>query len=167
LNNHVFKTLHCTAITLALIFTAGHIGTLFCHDAQADLSVDIANTVVSATEEGQMNPTVPELSSDPAARGRICTGATGEIQGLNCIPAEIARKARGACRGEGQDIDGKDIGTGGRCCPGLTAIPSSQPDDGGCTNSAPPSILVCTYCGDGICGQGENRCNCPTDCASQ
>jgi eight-cysteine-cluster-containing protein len=23
---------------------------------------------------------------------------------------------------------------------------------------------VCTKCGDGICGKGENKCNCPEDC---
>lgn len=23
---------------------------------------------------------------------------------------------------------------------------------------------VCTYCGNGVCGDGENWCNCPKDC---
>lgn len=155
------------AISLILIFATDYIGMAFYHSAQADSLVGTTNAVVSATEEGQMNSVVSESPSEPALRGRICTGAAGEIQGSNCIPAGLARKAHDACHSEGQDIDGKDIGAGARCCPGLTAISSSQPDNGKCVNFAPPSILICTHCGDGVCGQGENPCNCPSDCPSQ
>lgn len=150
MNNHVVKTLHRAATSLVLIFTFGCSEMLFYHDTQA---------------EGEVNSALPESPADPAARGRICTGAPGEIQGSNCIPAEMVRKARDTCRGEGQDIDGKDMGLGLKCCQGLTAIPLSQSSNEECINSAPPSILVCTRCGDRVCGQGENRCNCPTDCA--
>ena len=55
------------------------------------------------------------------------------------------------------------------CCLGLT------PDDGylkpDAQGNCPPSIPLplpaketCIKCGDGICGAGENKCNCPQDC---
>lgn len=49
-----------------------------------------------------------------------------------------------------------------RCCQGLAAItyPSSNPP---C--SASESIYFSCYkCGDGKCGNGETKCNCPSDC---
>ncbi len=59
----------------------------------------------------------------------------------------------------------KQIYLGGPdCCPGLTAIGSYQIDETGC------HLLlggqVCAYCPNGVCGLGENYCNCPEDCPS-
>jgi hypothetical protein len=61
-----------------------------------------------------------------------------------------------------------------RCCEGLvrleayreSANPSLQLEDlpRGCEPAGPPDIKVCARCGDGICGPGENRCNCVADC---
>ncbi|MFC2162948.1 hypothetical protein ACFLRF_04645 [Candidatus Altiarchaeota archaeon] len=49
------------------------------------------------------------------------------------------------------------------CCPGLTGIGCDSPGAGGecdpCTGA-----IICTYCGNGDCGAGENICNCPADC---
>jgi len=44
------------------------------------------------------------------------------------------------------------------CCPGLKWIPRvcGQALDGG---------SICAKCGDGRCGTGENKCNCPSDCS--
>ncbi|MET0404189.1 MAG: hypothetical protein ABW123_17385 [Cystobacter sp.] len=51
------------------------------------------------------------------------------------------------------------------CCPGLTRLESYE------ASSVPRQCLlskggryVCTHCGDGQCREGENTCNCPTDC---
>jgi|GEM_PF-3112179 len=55
------------------------------------------------------------------------------------------------------------------CCSGLTAVNriGFNPALGGngCewTNSS-SWTYVCTYCGNGVCGAGENQCNCPQDC---
>lgn len=27
-----------------------------------------------------------------------------------------------------------------------------------------PGRFICSYCGNGVCGLGENQCNCPADC---
>jgi hypothetical protein len=92
-------------------------------------------------------------------------GDPGEVQGVNCIPAALlADQSRAACRGEGQDIEGKAMGMGVRCCQGLAAIASASLEHTEC-QPAPPSVLVCVRCGDGVCGKGENRCNCAEDCA--
>lgn len=107
----------------------------------------------------------PSQANANASHGRICTGVAGEVQGMNCIPANLAPENQRACRGEGQDRDAKDLSQ--PCCPGLRAISSAQPlANGRCESSAPPSVQVCTRCGDNVCGVGENTCNCAQDCHS-
>ncbi|MDD5309121.1 MAG: hypothetical protein PHU25_17550 [Deltaproteobacteria bacterium] len=50
------------------------------------------------------------------------------------------------------------------CCPGLTPIGCTSPEsDGGICDSC-SGAQPCTRCGNGHCGVGENRCNCPADC---
>ena len=61
-----------------------------------------------------------------------------------------------------------------KCCAGLSAISvfaacsdAIQSSSGISSASIKiPSygVSVCTKCGDGICGLGENKCNCPADC---
>lgn len=78
----------------------------------------------------------------------------------------------GSCRGEGESFEGKVICA--HCCEGLQRIAplvvgeadplgadSANPT---CVWAAPVSVIVCARCGDGICGKGENRCNCSVDC---
>ncbi|MCX6791304.1 MAG: hypothetical protein NTV62_03930, partial [Candidatus Gribaldobacteria bacterium] len=59
------------------------------------------------------------------------------------------------------------------CCPGLRfiSVPEAwrNPDGSADSTCNPfkftvPSSVVCTYCGNGVCGTGENSCNCPSDC---
>ena len=45
--------------------------------------------------------------------------------------------------------------------------PVDAPDSDGGTCSTPFNLdptRICTRCGNGQCGAGENRCNCPADC---
>ena len=66
-----------------------------------------------------------------------------------------------ACVGEGDSY--AVVPPHMECCPGLTAIGCSAPDAGGvCVECV--GAMYCTYCGDGVCGLGENKCNCPVDC---
>ena len=52
-----------------------------------------------------------------------------------------------------------------RCCNGLVFIDIAYPGDGGsCQYPAPPSAMLCAFCGDGVCNPPENRCNCGADC---
>jgi len=50
------------------------------------------------------------------------------------------------------------------CCD-LPAIPNTKVIDGQCSVPVPDGSQICANCGDGSCGVGENRCNCPKDCA--
>lgn len=66
------------------------------------------------------------------------------------------------CVSAGGEIEGKVIC--GLCCPGLTRGSHDIEMKGACVRVGPVSIGVCIACGDGKCGSGENRCNCPADC---
>jgi lysophospholipase L1-like esterase len=48
------------------------------------------------------------------------------------------------------------------CCLGLVPIPCDEPAGPLCEMCTGASI--CTNCGNGVCGLGENVCNCPEDC---
>jgi hypothetical protein len=97
------------------------------------------------------------------ALDKVCTGAAGEVPGETCMPETAIVKKTGPCRQEGESFEGKTLGEA--CCPGLTPIDSTYPSpQAKCMRSAPPSVMVCTQCGNKICGKGENWCNCPADC---
>jgi hypothetical protein len=75
------------------------------------------------------------------------------------------------CAGEGQTAGGGLVpyGTVGlKCCAGLTPMDQNigVKADGACGNVGADMSPICTKCGNGVCGQGENKCNCPADCKS-
>jgi hypothetical protein len=65
------------------------------------------------------------------------------------------------CTEEGHELFAKQLGAA--CCQGLTRLEATEPTATGCSE-VPPDLFICTRCGDGHCGPGENRCNCPDDC---
>jgi len=48
------------------------------------------------------------------------------------------------------------------CCSGLNEIKLDFENNGTCQKIM--DGFICTKCGDGVCGTGENKCNCPQDC---
>ncbi|MFA6376140.1 MAG: hypothetical protein WCX69_01930 [Candidatus Paceibacterota bacterium] len=64
-----------------------------------------------------------------------------------------------ACSKEGQIIDGQDPA----CCSGLTSV-SGCNASGDCPYG---DKSICAYCGNGVCGLGENKYNCGQDCTSK
>ncbi len=65
------------------------------------------------------------------------------------------------CFGEGQF--GRNGPDALPCCDGLVEVQESYPNpDGECVPEA--NAYTCLQCGDGICGDFENHCNCPNDC---
>ncbi len=68
------------------------------------------------------------------------------------------------CAAEGERIFTKDSANGKptACCLNLTAI-SSCADNGACPKYG---SSVCANCGNGTCGKGENKVNCPKDCGT-
>lgn len=49
------------------------------------------------------------------------------------------------------------------CKPGMVPIPANSYSKIGCMYPL-CSSYICTKCGDGVCGKGENHCNCQVDC---
>lgn len=86
------------------------------------------------------------------------------------VSASVAPSASpspaGECLAEGES---SNCITGGgeeclSCCSGLTGVGIlSWNEQYGCIGI---TGYVCTRCGDGNCGTGENICNCPADCSS-
>jgi hypothetical protein len=106
----------------------------------------------------------PASRVDDARTARVCEDTPGSTPGVNCVPAALAQRQL-PCRAQGEDIDGKDFGV--KCCASLHAEPVLEHVDGHCVTRAPPSVRVCVQCGDGVCGSGENFCNCPADCPAR
>lgn len=69
--------------------------------------------------------------------------------------------------GEGGAYGQQEVGkTNENCCNGLFDIFSVYPlSDGTCPQPSGISF-ICAACGNGVCGLGENQCNCPADCKS-
>ncbi|MCX6791119.1 MAG: VCBS repeat-containing protein [Candidatus Gribaldobacteria bacterium] len=73
------------------------------------------------------------------------------------------------CSKEGGGVAG--VGDNSICCDkSMVLVGSSKynyPDQSGkciAYNGTADSPMSCTYCGNGVCGTGENKCNCPKDC---
>jgi hypothetical protein len=89
------------------------------------------------------------------------------------VPAQGATaSAAVACLGEGEGSSAyEEAQTAARgaqapsCCEGLTRLESYEPamQPGQCLASK-GGRFTCARCGDGQCLQGENHCNCASDC---
>lgn len=158
-----------SAIVLLVIATAA----LSCASkGAAILGRDASRDVLSETDG--MSTAAPTDSADLTEEvGRTMAGVY-----MCCAPNEGSACCAGTAQGmcfkyggtagrclqEGELFDGKDICA--VCCSGLSRIQPDELPDGGadCQRSAPPSIFICVKCGDGVCGEFENRCRCAADC---
>ena len=108
---------------------------------------------------------------------------------LSCIPKKCTKIEADACPdkycSKMVDCSGNDIchfkmlggsprcgnlayaGQDVECCEGLIPRCGIEFIDGACDMEGKNSVYnlpICIPCGDDICGQFENRCNCPEDC---
>jgi hypothetical protein len=156
------------AVSLFVVSCGRTVSAVDADPAAADASVE---TPADASTEASADSSTFEMKGVY----RCCA----EGIGTDCCPGAPPQTCfkhggiYGACRQAGELYEGKVICAG--CCDGLerssllvpgNAIPPEKdllPD--GCDYAAaPPSMLVCIKCGDGICGVAENFCNCPIDC---
>jgi hypothetical protein len=167
------------ALTLAALSSACRADVLLAPDA------NVATDASNAEERGAgaiSDSAAGDGSADESSDARLCDnrpetggvptclGCPGERPGANCYPPQQDGGIYGRCRLDGEDIEGKVIGA--YCCnhdadSGMLGhtVASRAPADGGeCVLVAPPSVLICSRCGDGICSSWENVCNCPRDC---
>ena len=99
-----------------------------------------------------------QLSADdcPTDTCQIVVGCTGEKICYNKLK-EATQKC-GGLSFPGQDVP---------CCEGFVKRCGVEFFDGTCDmigKHSRNSIPICLPCGNGICNQFENRCNCPEDC---
>jgi len=139
---------------------------------------DDGSAISDVSSEAMVEDAVTDSSLDLAAcmnrppppPALECIGCPGERPGGNCVLPQPDGGIYGRCREEGELINGKVVGA--YCCNRGDAagkgwlIPSEIVSDAGmCTPTAPPDLLICSVCGDGICADWENRCNCARDCS--
>ncbi len=79
---------------------------------------------------------------------------------LNITPESPSPSPSPNCKQEGSVIDPINPEEEG-CCPGLSQISCATPPN--CLLPNTP-CAICAKCGDGICKNKENYCNCPVDC---
>ena len=101
-------------------------------------------------------------------QGQINT-LQSQVQQLTATDTGTACLKEGEINSTGYNSSEKSLD----CCPGLKVIPVvdawRNPDgsvDTTCSEGklGVPYNVVCTYCGNGVCGTGENKCNCSADC---
>lgn len=140
-------------------------------DVSPDSGADLVN--------GEISPdTAPDtvLDAEPPVCVPSCTGRECGPDGCGgscgtCPDGDVCSpegKCKAPCVDEG-DLLGPDEDVPA-CCEGLTALPEFKLNPGDdcdgvdcCFWCDQMEGLVCTACGDGVCGLGENACNCE-DC---
>lgn len=53
------------------------------------------------------------------------------------------------------------------CCPGLSPVSIYRKEQSRCVLDPHYRGQTCVKCGNGICGPGEDECNCPLDCSKK
>jgi hypothetical protein len=103
----------------------------------------------------------------------ICCGREGELINVSCVDLSDGGTIYGRfgrCHEQGEIYDARFAG--GVCCEPLVGItmyvPSAEADGSGglpvgCWVGG-EGVFMCSACGDGVCQEVENWCNCATDC---
>lgn len=133
-----------------------------------------ATTPLTGDAEADADASAGDAPFEMRGPYRCCATGTGTscCAGLPREKCQPYGGAYGDCRHAGESYEAKVICS--KCCDGLVRVPSYVVGDAdppsldqlpaGCDLGAPPSILTCIACGDGVCGTGESFCNCPADC---
>ncbi len=101
------------------------------------------------------------LCYDPAKGEPECMYAGTGDEGWYYPDGKLLIKAdcqETECRDENYQCSIEDIA----CCAGLVEVPMAGMENGTCIAATCGSI--CRPCGNGICEDNENACNCPEDC---
>lgn len=124
-------------------------------DAMADASVDAmldaaTDAMTDATADAMADATADAMPG-PDARldGGLPADAGPDQGGGDCVPA-----------GGSVPV----IPNAPFCCPGLQLIGCERPGADGTCPAGCEGASICAACGDGVCGPGENPCNCFADC---
>lgn len=86
------------------------------------------------------------------------------------VPGEEGACIGGKCMRRSCAVEGEKTDAGKNCCMGLTqAMEYIYDEEVGCTHVDRINATgdICIDCGDGICNDFENVCNCPKDCETE
>ncbi len=142
------------------------------------IEVDILDSGIFLSNNKACNNSLYDIRCESPTSGTK-TNTADKVN--NCSSEIIGNKCSGYC-GDGQCTYPEDkyncpadcgppicitegnTGTSGEdeCCEGLSQIDDCYGSGQAC--SCAIDRFVCTYCGNGECGLGENQCNCPEDC---
>ena len=78
----------------------------------------------------------------------------------NGVDTEFTIKEKINCRDENYECTIEDI----PCCSGLKGVLLTYEDEEGQCFPPVPCGSICLPCGNDVCDERENRCNCPEDC---
>jgi len=111
------------------------------------------------------------LAPGCASRGSVADTRSGDAAPFDLSPLVFTDVKLGdlptTCFAEGEGFH-KSVEPYAKCCSGLTKVINWQQWKVHCSgpgrNSPAPFDFLCTACGDGKCGKGEDFCICPADC---
>ena len=110
-------------------------------------------------DESQGETSIGYLSScnPPCAPGSACPAVM-----YDCCCGNKEEEEEEECAQEGESVP---VVPGARqCCDDLSKISCDEPDSNGNCSAHCIGASICAHCGNGVCGLGENKCNCPEDC---
>jgi hypothetical protein len=143
-----------------------------CTDGQADAEPSAPPETSSALVPASSAPIEDPCEQTTSLGDHICCGRPDELPNISCVDLSDGGTIYGgyqSCRAQGQIYDMRFVG--GICCEPLSRLQLLKPQAGASYDGLPPgcgieslAAAVCSACGDGLCQDVENWCNCPTDC---
>jgi hypothetical protein len=124
-------------------------------DGDGDIDVDADSDSDSDTDSDTDGDTDADADVDADGDSDADLDADADV--------ETDTDADEVCIGEGDE--GGTLPESPTCCPGLGPISCAEYFGGMCSHAT--DCIRCTYCGNDICGLGENQCNCVEDCPAE
>jgi len=168
----MFSGMRPTTVVLTLL-AGGFV--VACGSTAAPGSAGEADASLEAGPSVDASDAAAEAPFETRGAYRCCAEGTGTdcCRGLPERTCDRYGGLYGQCLAQGEVFEGKILCA--TCCDGLEHTTPLVPGDAyppevdqledGCDfGPEPPSVVVCIRCGDGVCGAGENSCNCAKDC---
>ena len=159
------------AVSLLVIASCSSSGDKKLVDAQVPADVVTDNGSADRSAGEVIVDLGAELSADPGSDlaaevavpdTHIAETVADTKPEMVTVDAADAIEDTTACAGEGAFIEKPEESAG--CCAGLASIPDCVNEGLGDPVCMCTEGVMCTMCGNGECGPGENECNCPEDC---
>lgn len=124
-------------------------------------SVEVSSEDMGSVDSFAPDLIGPDLAQDLSVDVQLPSDVTEEMA-AETVVADLAADQGSTCFDEGAWIEVP--GPAATCCPWLESIPDCVNEGLGQPACKCTEGIMCTLCGNGKCGPGENECNCPEDC---